>query len=71
MISKKRKITDERRAFNDEWFEKYSVVQQNENAICLISQSNIAYLKEYNIKRHYNSIHAKKLRWHFGTIANK
>ena len=53
MISKKRKITDEERAFNDEWFEKYFVVQQNKKAVCLICQSNIACLKEYNIKRHY------------------
>ena len=60
MISKKRKISDGRRAFNDEWFEKYFVVQQNEKTVCLICQSIIACLKEYNIKRHYNSIHAKK-----------
>ena len=53
MMSKKRKITDEGRAFNDEWFEKYFVMQQNEKVFCLICQSNIACLKEYNIKRHY------------------
>ena len=59
-MSKNRKIIDEGWAFNDEWFEKYFVVQQNEKVFCLICQSNIACLKEYNIKRHYNSIHAKK-----------
>ena len=53
-MSKKRKITDEGRAFNDKWFEKYFIVQQNEKAVSLICQSNIACLKEYNIKRHYN-----------------
>jgi len=34
--SKKRKILDEGRMFNDEWFVKYFVVQQNEKALCLI-----------------------------------
>ena len=60
MMSEKRKITNERWVFNNGWFEKNFVVQQNKKAVCLICQSNIACLKEYNIKRHYNSIHAKK-----------
>ena len=60
MIGKKRKINDEGRIFTNEWFVKYFVVQQDEKAICLICQSNTACLKEYNIKRHYNSQHSKK-----------
>ena len=58
MMGKKRKI-NEGRIFNNEWFVKYFVVQQDEKAICLICQSNIACLKEYNIKWHYNSQHSK------------
>ena len=59
MMGKKRKINDEGRIFNNEWFVKYFVVQ-DEKAICLICQSNIVCLNEYNIKRHYNSQHSKK-----------
>ena len=46
--------------FNDEWFVQYFVTQQNTNAICLICQNKIACLKEFNIKRHYNSLHLKQ-----------
>ena len=60
MMSKKRKINDEGRLFNDEWFVKYFVTQQNTNAICLICQNKMACLKEFNIKRHYNSRHSKQ-----------
>ena len=59
-MGKKRKINDEKRIFNNEWLVKYFVVQQDEKAIRLICQSDIACLKEYNIKRHYNSLHSKK-----------
>ena len=44
----------------DEWFVKYFVTQQNTNAICLICQNKIACLKEFNIRRHYNSLHSKQ-----------
>ena len=60
MMSKKRKINDEGRLFNDEWLVKYFVTQQNTNAICLICQNKIACLKEFNIKRHNNSLHLKQ-----------
>ena len=60
MMSKKRKINDEGRLFNDKWFVKYFVTQQNTNTICLICQNKIARLKEFNIRRHYNSLHSKQ-----------
>jgi len=60
--SKKQKIRDEGRMFNDEWFVKYYVVQQNEKALCLICRNYIACLKEFNIKRHYNSRHSENTR---------
>ena len=57
MISRKRKINDEGRMFNDKRFGKYFAIQQNEKAIFLISQIKIACLKQLSVKRHYNSIH--------------
>jgi len=41
--------------FDDELFVKYFVDQQNERALCLICRNNIACLKEFNMKRNYNS----------------
>ena len=56
--SKKQKIFHEGRMF--ELFVKYFVVHQNERALCLISQNNIACLKEVNIKRNYSSRHSEQ-----------
>ncbi|XP_046863687.1 EPM2A-interacting protein 1-like [Xenia sp. Carnegie-2017] len=57
--SKKRKIDDEKRIFNKDWSNKYFVVQNNQGAVCVICQTTIAIMKEYNIKRHYTTTHAK------------
>jgi len=51
----KRNILDEGRMFNDEWFMKYFVVQQNERALCLICRNEVACLKKLNMKRNNNS----------------
>ena len=59
-MGKKQKLNDEERIFNNEWFMKYFVVQQNAKIVYLICQNNKACLKEYNIKGHNNSIHSKK-----------
>ena len=55
--SKKRKINHERRKFSNEWCVKYFIVQHNQDVVCLICQSTIAVMKEYNIKRHYCTKH--------------
>jgi len=56
--TKKRKIDDERRIFNTDWSHKYFVVQHNQGAVCLICQTTVAVMKEYNIKRHYTTKHS-------------
>ena len=56
--SKKRKIDHERRKFNNEWCVKYFIVQHNHDVVCLICQSTIAVMKEYDIKRHYCTKHS-------------
>ncbi|PNF22492.1 hypothetical protein B7P43_G14846, partial [Cryptotermes secundus] len=57
---RKRKIDDECRAFNEEWGVKYFFIQSNSkaNAVCLICKDTVAVLKEYNIRRHYDTKHA-------------
>uniref|UniRef100_H2YP50 SPIN-DOC-like zinc-finger domain-containing protein n=1 Tax=Ciona savignyi TaxID=51511 RepID=H2YP50_CIOSA len=56
--SKKRKVDYEGRKFNNEWCIKYFIVQHNKDVVCLICQSTIAVMKEYNIKRHYDTKHS-------------
>ena len=36
MLVKKRKLDEQRRIFNEEWFVTNFVVQQNKEAVCLV-----------------------------------
>ena len=55
---KKRKISDEGRVFNDDWSRNYFVIPHERGAMCVICETPVAVMKEYNIKRHYTSKHA-------------
>jgi len=57
MATKKRKICDEHRFFNNSWVDLYFFVKHNGKPLCLICQKTVAVMKEYNIKRHYDSEH--------------
>lgn len=57
---KKRKITAERRVFNDDWSEKYLFVSVGDKCVCLVCRESIAVVKEYNIRRHYETKHGAK-----------
>ena len=54
---RKRKIDGESRKFNAEWESKYFFVEYNEKLLCLICNEDIKVMKEYNVKRHYNTRH--------------
>jgi len=58
--TKKRKIDDEGRVFNSELCAKYFVVPHNQGVVCLICQSTIAVIKEYNVKRNYSRKHSSQ-----------
>ena len=58
MASKKRKISDGGRTFQERWTEQYFFVQVSSKPICLICNNAVSSLKEYNIKRHYVTNHA-------------
>ncbi|KAE9521920.1 hypothetical protein AGLY_017727 [Aphis glycines] len=58
-VSKKRKIDSECRVFN-KWINQYFVIENKEKVICLVCRELISVLKEYNIKRHYESKHKVK-----------
>lgn len=58
-MSKKRKLIDECRVFQDKWTDNYFFVLRNEKAVCLICSEIVSVLKEYNLKRHYSTKHSQ------------
>lgn len=58
--SKYRKVDQERRTFQEKWTQEYLFVIYKEKPICLICNESVAVLKEYNLKRHYNTKHLQK-----------
>ncbi len=58
-IFKKRKFNYENRSFNTDWELKYFFINQNEKPICLICNNSVTAFKASNIKRHYDTLHAK------------
>ena len=55
---KKRKVDSECRIFPEKWSKNYFVIESGNKALCLICNEIIAVLKEYNIRRHYQSKHS-------------
>jgi hypothetical protein len=57
---KKRKIDNECCVFDEEWGVKYLFIQPNskDKNVCLTCKDTVAELKEYNIHRHYDTMHA-------------
>ena len=59
-LGKKRKIDSECRVFNPQWTHDYFFVQCKEKAVCLVCQETVAVLKEFKLRRHYDSRHKDK-----------
>ena len=56
-----RKVDREGRIFNRQWKLNYFVrLHRDTSAICVICNTVIAVLKEYNIKRHYTTKHSNQ-----------
>ena len=51
MAGKRRKVDDEGRTFQSAWTEKYFFVEHYSKPVCLICQTSIAVMKEFNVKR--------------------
>lgn len=58
--SKKRKIDTENREFQERWEVDYLFILNKGKPQCLECLQTVAVCKEYNLKRHYQSIHEKK-----------
>lgn len=57
MDVKKRKVDSECRVFKEEWTWKYFFTLFKEKPVCLLCNTTVAVLKEYNIQRHFKSKH--------------
>ena len=64
----KRKVEDEFRCFQEKWTLQYLFVDFKSKPVCLICNETVAVMKEYNIKRHYETKHSStynSLQGHF------
>lgn len=66
--SKKRKVSDECRIFQERWTEAYFFIDVNQKPICLVCNESVAVMKEYNLKRHYETKHAAKFNVFQGQV---
>lgn len=64
--NKKRKVFDGNRAFNEKWEEAYLFMLNNEKPLCLVCQQTVAVMKEYNIRRHYETLHSAQYAQYVG-----
>ncbi|UYV69372.1 EPM2AIP1 [Cordylochernes scorpioides] len=67
-MEKKRKIDSECRKFKDQWNIQYFVTESSNKALCLICNESIAVLKEYNMKRHYETKHSQNYSKYTGIV---
>ena len=56
-MAQKRKISDEKRQFKDSWELRFLVKEQSGRVLCLICNEMISVMKEYNVQRHYSTLH--------------
>jgi len=55
--SRKRKICEKNRSFQEKWTTGYHFVNVGELPTCLICGEKIRTVKEYNVKRHFETTH--------------
>uniref|UniRef100_K7FWM9 SPIN-DOC-like zinc-finger domain-containing protein n=1 Tax=Pelodiscus sinensis TaxID=13735 RepID=K7FWM9_PELSI len=53
----KRKIELEHRVFNTEWTSKYLCTVSKDKILCLVCRETLAFPKEYNLRRHFETKH--------------
>ena len=59
-MSRKRKIEEENRSFQERWEEKYFFALCGDKITCLLCQIVLSVPKESNLKRHYETSHKTK-----------
>ena len=67
-MEKKRKIDSESRTLKDQCNSQYFEIKSSNKTPCLICNETIAVLKEYNIKRHYETKHFQNYSKYTGSL---
>ena len=60
--SKKRKVVQENRGYQEHWEWDYLIANVNELAQCLVCLQIVSVFKEYNVKRLYITSHEVKYK---------
>lgn len=58
----KRKVDSENRAFQNRWEAEYMFIDIAGKPVCLICGGNVAVIKEFNLRRHFETKHQDKLK---------
>lgn len=64
--AKKRKIDQENRVFLAKWEAEYLFTEFKGKPMCLVCLETISVTKDYNLSRHYNSMHKVKYEKYTG-----
>ena len=64
--SKKRKLANEGRVFNEKWLENSFMMENNCKPLCLVCKKVIAMMKKYNVKRHNETHHKMQYEEYHG-----
>ena len=64
--SKKRKLANEGRVFNEKWLQNYFMMENSGKSLCLVCKKVIAVMKEYNVKRYYEAQHKMQYEKYYG-----
>ena len=54
---KREETANEGRKFQDKWTNEYFFIERSSGPMCLICNKVVAENKEYNIRRHYETMH--------------
>lgn len=66
MSTMKRKFSYENRVFNEKWELDYFFCNNNNKIQCMICMQVLSASKEYNVKRHYATLHEEKFKRYVG-----
>jgi hypothetical protein len=64
--SKRRKIENENRTYQERWECEYLITNNNGKLQCLVCVQVLSVPKEFNLKRHYSSPHGEKFNKYDG-----
>ena len=48
------------RVFNERWTHDYMLIENYGKSLCLVCNTTIAALKEYNLRRHYSALNQQQ-----------